>query len=329
MRHLRFSTDGIVGSERSLAFQQTICSLLQPHFEATPPLERQLQSAGLFPARAEMNGYFGRRLRFASWEMSAHSTSVPGRIQSGMPRMFVMIPTRGLAKLSQSGRACTLAPGQFCLIDPARPFTMESDDISCHSLYLEREMVEAAIPGARELTARTVDGNRGAGALFKCLAEGAIGMASVLEEDVADAIAHALPYALAAALVPMGSDVLQGNSKIRELQLRRVRRFALEHLHDGGLTVEMIAEGVKLTKRHIYELFSNEPVTLMKWILNERLERCRRDLESRTLGSISIGEIAYTWGFTNNAHFSRTFRRAYGSSPRTWRHRARQPMLDS
>lgn len=329
MRHVRFSTDGIFGAERSMAFQQQICNLLQPHVEAIRPLGRQLQSAGLFPVRAQMDGYCGRRLRFASWEMSAHSTSVPGRAQSGMPRMFVMIPTRGSAKLSQSGRTCVLAPGQFCLMDPARPFTMETEEIACHSLYLEREIVEAAIPGARELTARTVDGWRGAGALFKSFTEGVIGMAPMLEESVADSIAQSLPYVLAAALAPMSRDVTHGSAKVRELQLQRVRRFALEHLHDGGLTVEMIAEGVKLTKRHLYDLFSNEPATLMKWILNERLERCRRDLESRMLGSMSIAEIAYTWGFTNNAHFSRTFRRVYGSSPRAWRQRAREPVLDS
>jgi AraC family transcriptional activator of tynA and feaB len=328
MRHLRFSTDGISGAQRPLAFQQQICSLLQPQVEGTLPLESQLQSAGLFPARAKMDGYYGRRLRFASWKMSPHSTSVPGRIQACLPRMFVMMLTRGQARLSQGGRTCVLSPGEFCLIDPARPFMMESEEIACHSLYLEREIVEAAIPGARELTARMVDGRHGTGALFKSFAEEAIGMAPGLEESVADSIAQALPYVLAAALAPKASDVTHGNSKVRELQLQRVRRFALEHLHDGALTVEMIAAGVRLTKRHLYDLFSNEPATLMKWILNERLERCRRDLESRTLSSLPIGEIAYTWGFTNNAHFSRTFRRVYGSSPRVWRQKARRPVLD-
>ncbi len=276
-----------------------------------------------------MDGYYGRRLRFACWQMSPHSASVPARIQAGLPRMFVMIPTQGQAKLSQAGRTCVVGPGEFCLMDPARPFTMESDEIACHSLYLEREVVEAAIPGARELTARTVDGRQGTGSLFRAFAAETIGMAPGLDEGVADAIAQALPYVLAAALAPMAPEVTHGNSKVRDLQLQRVRRFALEHLHDSRLTVETIAAGVRLTKRHLYDLFSNESTTLMKWILNERLERCRRDLESRALGSLSIGEIGYSWGFTNNAHFSRTFRRVYGNSPRTWRLRVQPPALDS
>jgi len=36
----------------------------------------------------------------------------------------------------------------------------------------------------------------------------------------------------------------------------------------------------------------------------------------------SIARIAYGWGFSDMAHFSRCFRRAFGASPREYRQSA-------
>ena len=52
------------------------------------------------------------------------------------------------------------------------------------------------------------------------------------------------------------------------------------------------------------------------WIRDRRLERCRADLRDPRLAGLSILEIATRWGFVSPAHFSRTFRAAYGVSPR-------------
>ena len=60
----------------------------------------------------------------------------------------------------------------------------------------------------------------------------------------------------------------------------------------------------------------------MKWVWRERLERCSRDLVAPVLQARSIGEIAYSWGFSDVAHLSRVFRQRFGMPPRDWRKRA-------
>ena len=52
---------------------------------------------------------------------------------------------------------------------------------------------------------------------------------------------------------------------------------------------------------------------------NKRLDRCRRDLADPRLATESILTIASGWGFANAAHFSRSFSRAFGESPRNFR----------
>jgi AraC-like DNA-binding protein len=45
------------------------------------------------------------------------------------------------------------------------------------------------------------------------------------------------------------------------------------------------------------------------------LERCRRVLEDPTQSHRLIGEIAFSWGFSDLSHFVRRFRAAYAITP--------------
>jgi len=58
---------------------------------------------------------------------------------------------------------------------------------------------------------------------------------------------------------------------------------------------------------------------LMRWVRAERLARCRRELADASLRYRSIAHIAQAWGFGDMTHFGRSFREAYGVSPRAWR----------
>lgn len=83
----------------------------------------------------------------------------------------------------------------------------------------------------------------------------------------------------------------------------------------------MIAEGVSLSIRRVYELFHPSSASFMKWVWQERLERCRRDLGTAALRARPIGAIAFAWGFSDICHFSRSFKQRYGVTPREWRQR--------
>jgi AraC family transcriptional regulator of arabinose operon len=55
------------------------------------------------------------------------------------------------------------------------------------------------------------------------------------------------------------------------------------------------------------------PIQYLKWL---RMAEARRLLETTTL---SVKEILHAAGFADRGHFSRTFRRTYGSTPREFR----------
>ena len=70
-----------------------------------------------------------------------------------------------------------------------------------------------------------------------------------------------------------------------------------------------------ISVRYANTLLSAEGSSLERYILNRRLERCRRALEDPRHAHRTIGEIAFAWGFSDLSHFARRFKAKFGVSP--------------
>jgi AraC-like DNA-binding protein len=77
--------------------------------------------------------------------------------------------------------------------------------------------------------------------------------------------------------------------------------------------------------RYLHRLFETQQTTVADWIRRRRLDRCRRDLVDPALRDLPVNAIAARWGLLNAAHFSRTFRAAYGVPPVEYRRQASRP----
>jgi transcriptional regulator GlxA family with amidase domain len=73
-----------------------------------------------------------------------------------------------------------------------------------------------------------------------------------------------------------------------------------------------------ISLRYLYLLFGDESTSVSRWIMERRLEHCRRQLVC-SHRSFTITEVALRWGFNDPAHFSRAFKKRCGVSPRAYR----------
>jgi AraC family transcriptional regulator len=79
------------------------------------------------------------------------------------------------------------------------------------------------------------------------------------------------------------------------------------------LTIEMLAREVGLSSAHFARAFRESLGRAPhQYLLARRLERARRLLE--TTGA-SLSDIAQRTGFADQAHFTRLFKRAFGTTP--------------
>lgn len=84
------------------------------------------------------------------------------------------------------------------------------------------------------------------------------------------------------------------------------------------LSPNWLAQELGVSVRNLYRAFE-EGDSICQSIMRARLERSAADLGSPMLQSASITEIAYRWGFTDSAHFSRAFRKRLACMPKDYR----------
>jgi AraC-like DNA-binding protein len=106
-----------------------------------------------------------------------------------------------------------------------------------------------------------------------------------------------------------------GMSSVRVGHLARVERYIRKNLANHAMTVEEIALANGISSRYLHELFKGSDKTIGQWIRGLRLEAALADLQDRRRRE-TVAEIAYRWGFGDQAQFSRHFRAHFGKSPR-------------
>ncbi|PEC55679.1 AraC family transcriptional regulator [Bacillus cereus] len=111
-----------------------------------------------------------------------------------------------------------------------------------------------------------------------------------------------------------------GSSQSKDEYLRRIYKVQdyIESHIDDPLSIEELAEVAGFSKFHFHRIFKgivDEP--LSRYVNRLKLERATNLLTYRT--DMTITDIAYHFGFTDSAVFSRTFKSHYGISPSQYR----------
>lgn len=108
----------------------------------------------------------------------------------------------------------------------------------------------------------------------------------------------------------MVSDTTDLQSRQSSYKLQQVHKYLYDNLSDSALSPETIAQDTHMSARTLNRLFAREGTTLMRWLWQARLQACYQALVRGRYRTIT--ETAFSFGFTDMAHFSRLFKSAYG-----------------
>lgn len=98
--------------------------------------------------------------------------------------------------------------------------------------------------------------------------------------------------------------------------------FIETRLREPSLCPDDVARGNGISTRHLHRLFRQAGTSFGTFVRDLRLARCRADLADPRCAALSVTAIAFRWGFSDSAHFSRSFKAAYGVTARAFRHRS-------
>ncbi|GJF30434.1 hypothetical protein KNE206_31340 [Kitasatospora sp. NE20-6] len=239
------------------------------------------------------------------------------------PSVFVGLQVTGSSMVVQDAREAVLRPGDLALYDTTRPYTLLNRD-GIHQHFFRIPRAELALPE------RLLD--RATAVLFSRRNPLADLTATCLRRIArhqarpASPSGHSLDAAgrpgielLRALVTARLGDHRTASQTSQETLHLRVLEYVRAHLGDHDLTPARIAAHHHVSLRQLYAVLSRNGVHLGDWVRSQRLERCRAELAALSARHRSIAAVAYRWGFPNAAHFSRTFKHAYGLTPSDWR----------
>jgi AraC-like DNA-binding protein len=121
---------------------------------------------------------------------------------------------------------------------------------------------------------------------------------------------------LRALFTATAGDVTRAREPLHATLGVRMLEYLKMHLRDPDLNISRVAREHGISERYAYLILSRSGITLADWLRTQRLAGAARDLADTTHPQ---GTIAYSWGFPDQANFTRAFRRFYGTSPREYR----------
>lgn len=133
---------------------------------------------------------------------------------------------------------------------------------------------------------------------------------AVLSNQLIDLLAHSLEN---------DDRVLMSNEAgIRSIHLRNVEAVVRQNIQLSCLSPDMIAAACNISTRYLHKLFKDSDQTVSQWIKELRLQSALNDIRAGNRHT-TLAEIAYRWGFNDQAHFCRLFKARFGCTPKEMR----------
>jgi len=276
---------------------------------------------------ADVDGFQGRMRsrvldRMSIVEVTATSHEVhrtPALIAQAHERYFKLnLQLEGTGLLIQDNREAVLQPGDLAIYDTNRPYTLAFEEqtrimvlmFPCDALSLPTEYVG-------QLAAVSMGSGGLSGIVGQCIRELSANL-DVLNGPSGSRLAtNALD--LVSTMLHSEMDITPDRMKPQALLAVSVREYIEANLSDPLLSPASIAAAHFISTRHLHNVFHESGTTVAGWIRTQRLEGARRELRDPLHAGKPVGTVAARWGFLDAAHFSRTFRDAFGVSPSQWR----------
>lgn len=227
------------------------------------------------------------------------------------PVAKVIIQTAGVSVYEQRGERVTLTPGDGLVYDVSQPHAITSIETTEHFVVtVPHDLVAGRGIRLDRLSAQRFSARTGVGRLAADLIHSTFGELATISPACEDDLAASL---LSLMFLPLPNETAHASEALRH----RIESYIRDQIRDPELSIDKIACALRCSKRYLHMVFAASDRSITDHIWTTRLDGCRGDLARHSDRSIS--EIAFAWGFSSSAHFSRAFRKRFGVTPSAFR----------
>jgi acetamidase/formamidase/AraC-like DNA-binding protein len=242
---------------------------------------------------------------------------LPGRKDTSILIGFVQY---GRGHIGDGGRRVSeFADGDLWVCDAQTPWSLQfRNDFELLLLQLPRERMAGRM-GRAPVVSGTVLGETVAAAAARPVMRVLASQFAMAEDGDLIAGEIAVTELVVSSMLAEARPDEDSATQVQAGHFARVCAIIEARLRDPDLSIACIAKEEGLSPRYIQRLFEGHDRSFSEHVRHRRLEHCRLELVNPQHADRSIAEIAFRWGFPDQAHFSRVFSAAYGTSPRDFR----------
>lgn len=308
---LRFSTDHLPPQDRAAGWTSVIA-------EAYFPLQLHFRSPLEFNGRLERK-VMGHVSLSRLTSSAANYERRKRHIREAREEEFLItIPKSTAVEFRQLGRDVRCEPGGFILERGDEPYRFIYE--RPNDLFVAKVSKAALSERVRQpdrFCARAFNATSGTASLFVSMVQQSHSQLSDDNPAANEVIGRQMLELLGLALEGETGVEASSASSVRAAHLQRVDQFIRSNLKNPDLSPDLIARGCGISKRYLHELYKDVNGTVSQQIRDQRLTAARDRLSSS--GDMTIADVAYRFGFADQAQFSRLFKARFGMPPSEYR----------
>ena len=227
---------------------------------------------------------------------------------------LITLPRVSSVEFRQLGRDVRCDPGGLIIERGDEPYRfMYEKPNDLYVLKVGRKALEERVRQPDRFCARVFDATSGTAGLFAAMVEQAQVQSGTLAVAAAETVGRHLLELLGLMIDETSDASTSSVSTVRAAHIARVEKFIRTNLKNPDLSPDLIAESCGISKRYLHDLFKDVNGTVSQQIRDQRLVAAR-DRLAATPG-LAIAEVAYRFGFSDQAQFSRLFKTKFGMTP--------------
>jgi AraC-like DNA-binding protein len=232
----------------------------------------------------------------------------------GLDHYLVQLYATGGLVGSAGERERVLRAGDVQILDLSRPNTTRAKASGTIAIVVPRDTLRHALPTAGDLHGLVLRGDQGTGGLLGDYMHSLVARADSITVADAPIIAQATTDVIVACFQTTAETLARARTSLEMTTLERIQRHITGALGSPELNAEALCGLFRISRTQLYRLF--EPLGgVANYIQEQRLVRAYAELSNPAHDHRRIYEIAFAWGFSSEAHFSRLFRHTFGQSP--------------
>ncbi|MFM2477944.1 helix-turn-helix domain-containing protein [Celerinatantimonas sp. MCCC 1A17872] len=230
--------------------------------------------------------------------------------------IFISQIIDGQGSFSQNDQQLKHEQGQILIYDSGKPYSFEYNQrYKARLLRIPRPLMQAKLDNLDHIGGTLIVQNSLYGRLISNLMDDSSYISTSQElsqnDDFILPTLEMITTAIERAVTQMRGNTPTDGSK----QLQEVKRYIRANIGDENLNLEQIAIAHNMSVRTLSRLFAQIGQTPRGWLQEQRLSMAYDALINRRVSNIT--QAAFTFGYKDLSHFSRTFKKRYGYSPKT------------